>query len=125
LVLTLAIVSQPVAAHVPTAAWCVDHPQRVGMCHRVRGRLTAYNGNPTFRIWVVGSNRLLGVMGRDWRETEAGDMLPPHVRSALGSRPFETRVFGDFEICPLTRERPGWMQMVCIASAPRLVASRR
>ena len=33
-----------------------------------------------------------------------------------------TQIYGDYEVCPLTRERPGWMQMVCIASGSRMVA---
>jgi hypothetical protein len=26
-------------------------------------------------------------------------------------------VYGDFEVCPFTRERKGYMQMVCVESA--------
>lgn len=30
-------------------------------------------------------------------------------------------IFGDFLVCPLTKARPGWMQMVTIRSARHLV----
>jgi hypothetical protein len=34
-----------------------------GECFWVRGRLSAANGNPTFRIWPIGTHRMLGVLG--------------------------------------------------------------
>jgi hypothetical protein len=33
-------------------------------------------------------------------------------------------VFADFVVCPLTKEKPGEMQMVCVESATNLVPSR-
>ncbi len=32
-------------------------------------------------------------------------------------------VFADFVVCPLTKEKPGAMQMVCVESATHLVLS--
>lgn len=40
-----------------------------------------------------------------------------------GDHPMSVSVFGDYEVCPLERERPGWMRAVCIESASRLVAT--
>jgi len=117
----LAFLSTPAPSSIsPTASWCRSHPDRVGSCREIHGRVTAYNGTPTFRIWVVGTHRLIAPVARDWRESEEGGMLPPNVRAALGNRPFQTRVFADFEICPVARQRPGWMQDVCVVSARRL-----
>lgn len=101
-------------------SWCRDSSQRIGQCRQVHGRLTAHNGNPTFRIWIVGSKRLLGVAGRSSQETESGAMLPLRVRTAFAGRAFETHVFADFEVCPLERGRPGRMQTVCVADAVRM-----
>jgi hypothetical protein len=82
----------------------------------MRGRAALYNGNPTVRIWKVGTRRLLGVSGRRC-EPPACEPLPANVRTALD---WEHQVFADFVLCPLTRERPGVMQMVCIDAASHL-----
>ena len=103
---------------------CRANPERVDACRVVRGRMTIANGNPTFRVWIVGTRRIVGVHGPSLGETERLDILPAAVRAALRADPFGTQVFGDYEICPLTRERPGWMQMVCLASASRLAVQR-
>ena len=33
-------------------------------------------------------------------------------------------IYGDFEVCPLSREKPGEMQFVCIESASNLVVKK-
>jgi hypothetical protein len=33
-------------------------------------------------------------------------------------------VFGDYEVCPLAKDRPGWMRDVCVESASHLVAAK-
>jgi hypothetical protein len=42
---------------------CQSDPDLVGACFTVHGRLSAFNGNPTFRIWRIGTKRYLGVSG--------------------------------------------------------------
>ena len=59
-VLTLALTS-PAAEAADAASACKARQDLVDSCHIVHGRLMAYNGTPTFRIWVVGTKRLLGV----------------------------------------------------------------
>ncbi len=90
---------------------CAGESKVVGPAFKVRGRLSAWNGNPTFRIWIVGTKRMLGI--RD------GTELPKELQALLGS--FETEVMGDFVVCPLTRHKNGVMQIVCISSASNLV----
>lgn len=63
----------------------------------------------------MGTRRLLGVP--DGPEGDELASLPANVRDALGSDPFQTRVFADFLVCPLTPDRPGWMRMVQVRSA--------
>src|SRR5689334_2514264 len=50
------------AAASPAPA-CKANPDLAGKCFVVHGRLRAYNGNPTYRIWPAGTRRLLGVTG--------------------------------------------------------------
>lgn len=41
---------------------CKSDPDVFGACFVVHGRLTGpYNGDPTFRIWRIGTHRMLGV----------------------------------------------------------------
>ena len=82
------------------------------------GRMRAYNGNPTYRIWKIGTQRILGVTGSHPGEEP---ILPDGV--ACG---FDCDVYADFEVCPFTREKPGVMQRVCVESAAnrRVVRSK-
>lgn len=91
---------------------CRSDPRLVGECFRIHGRLRAYNGNPTFRIWRIGTTRILGVADDEHPH------VPPNLASHLS---FDREIFGDYLVCPFTPERPGWMRMVCVESAERLV----
>jgi hypothetical protein len=83
-------------------------------CYRVHGRLFAANGTPSLRIWPVGTRRMLGV--HDDANPEA---LPPELRGdrapSMGATAADrVEVYGDFTVCPLTRDRPGHMRMVTV-----------
>jgi hypothetical protein len=105
---------------------CQLSPRLVGRCFQVRGRLLAYNGTPTFRIWPIGSHRLLGVNGPVGRPDDPDEPAPPFLHKlAPRADLFQTFVYGDYLVCPFTRSRPGRMQFVCIAKASRLVARPR
>jgi hypothetical protein len=88
-------------------------------CFVVHGRLEQSNGVPSFRIWRVGTKRVLGVFDCKGRD-ESPLAIPPYVKKLAGEY-VSNPVFGDFEVCPLTKEHRGWMQMVCIESATHLV----
>ncbi len=93
-----------------------------GPCFTVHGRLVQSNGDPDLRLWRVGTRRVLGVFdcaGND----ENPHALPANVRKLAGDY-VETPVFGDYRVCPFTRPRPGWMQMVCIKAASHLVRDK-
>src|SRR5262245_26504221 len=84
---------------------CSENPEIVGSCFDVHGRLSFWNGTPSARIWRVGTSRMLGIHR---------DELPVELASRISS--FDTEAWGDFRVCPFTKERPGHMQMVCIES---------
>ena len=46
---------------VPAEKSCREHPQLIGKCFSVHGRLSTYNGNPAVRLWRIGTRRVLGV----------------------------------------------------------------
>ncbi|MBO9600895.1 MAG: hypothetical protein J7496_00155 [Novosphingobium sp.] len=92
-------------------------------CQWVRGRLSTYNGNPTFRIWPQGTRRLLGVVGEKPGETEDAAILPIAVRKADPG--FERDIWGSFRVCPVTPERKGLMRMVRMVDARDLRVRER
>lgn len=96
---------------MPADAKASEYP-----CHWVKGRMSAYNGTPTYRIWPRGTNRLLGVISRD-RATERNveDRLPIAIRK-LSPR-FGRQFWGEFRFCPTTPERAGWMRFGYLTSA--------
>ncbi len=100
---------------------CKDHPDLVGPCFTVRGRMNFWNGSPSVRIWKVGTKRILGV--RDQGKGGPGySMLPDAVLAQLS---WDTDLFADFTVCPLGADVPGAMQIVCVDSATHVVVRTR
>jgi hypothetical protein len=102
-------------AQVDPKRGCRQNPAVVGACVTVHGRLFIANGTPSMRIWRIGTTRILGVLPSE------NEIVPSVIRKYAG---FDTNVYGDFEVCPLTAEKPGVMQSVCVESADHLVAER-
>ncbi|MBL0126630.1 MAG: hypothetical protein IPP83_04050 [Flavobacteriales bacterium] len=71
-----------------------------------RGRLSAWNGAPTWRIWRVGTHRILGIRSTCADSLDLGELTPY----------FEKELWADFTVSAVTRQRPGVMQFVCIRS---------
>ncbi len=76
---------------------CRQHPQLIGKCFNVRGRLSVYNGAPAVRLWRILMKQLNE----------------------------ENEIFGDFLVCPFTPVKPREMQLVCIESAKDVVVKKR
>jgi hypothetical protein len=96
---------------------CRQHPELIGKCFAVHGRLSIYSGNPGLRLWRIGTKRILGV-------SEQRFALPGYrnIPSDLVKQlDLENRIIGDFLVCPFTRSRPGEMQLMCIESARNIV----
>jgi len=89
-------------------------------CRTVHGRLSAANGNPALRIWVIGTRRVLGV---DVDEDLSLTQLPANVRRLWlpAGDLFGASVYGDFRVCPREPQRPGVMQRVRVTHARNLV----
>ena len=104
----LLVCGDPALARDPTAAngSCATRPDLSGRCFVVHGRLSAYNGAPTFRLWPVGTKRLIGIV-----PDEDARKLPASIRDEAG---FANDIFGRFTVCPFTPARRGVMQFGCI-----------
>lgn len=105
---------------VPAEKSCREHPQLIGKCFSVHGRLSTYNGNPAVRLWRIGTRRVLGVS--DQRFSVPGYRnIPEDLAKQLDG---ENMIIGDFLVCPFTRPKPAEMQLMCIESAKNLVVKR-
>ena len=84
----------------------------------VHGRLMLCNGNPTFRIWVVGTNHILGVH-------QTSDEIPsmPDTLKILAG--WDKYVYGIFVVKSLSKYRKGEMQFVQVISYSNLLLKKR
>jgi hypothetical protein len=114
-------------------------PENAPQCYWTRGRLAVYNGGaPNYRIWKIGTHRILGVFNGPSHfppKSDEYDMEPEFPasldkayvddnrrhKSATGVMwAFPPEVFADFEVCQLEPEKKGEMQAVCIESAKNI-----
>jgi hypothetical protein len=84
--------------------------KRLYPCHWVTGRLTATNGGTPVKIWPRNTNRLLGVVN--------DEELPAEITRLRFS--FDHSIWGDFRVCPTTKERKGWMRFVIVTKGRKL-----
>jgi hypothetical protein len=94
---------------------CTHHGVFVGPCFTIHGRMYAANGSPSYRIWIVGSNRIFGVH-EGIGETACS---PPAMLDSLIRE--DKLIYADFVVRPVTPDTPGLMRMVCVASARHIV----
>jgi len=99
-------------------------PENAASCYWTHGRLAFYNGNPPYRLWKIGTKRVLGIFSGPsiWPPHDQRDQFNPELPANLERvfRPPNNRIFADFEVCPLDPERPGWMQDACIESTKNI-----
>ena len=87
----------------------------IGDCFTFEGRPSLFNGNPSLRIWRIGTKRILGVHEIINETTGEEPCIPENLKKAINDN-FSIEVYGEFTVCPLTKAEPGVMQMVCVDS---------
>ena len=99
---------------------CKGSPSIVGPCFVIHGRYSYANGSPSSRIWIIGTKRRLGVDDFENANNDRPEVpwIPENLEARSGPG---IDVFGDFEVCPLSKEKPGEMQFACVESATHLV----
>lgn len=105
--LWISMINQGIAA----GSWqCTAQP--VEPCFTHHGRLSSQNGT-AFAIWLIGTTRRVGVY-----ETE----MPSFVEKYLEITSMDhSYIYGDFKICPLAADKPGYMRPVCVVGAENLI----
>lgn len=109
------------SSSIPVEKSCRQHPQLVGKCSTVHGRLSVYNGNPAIRLVRLGTKRILGISDQRFKLPDYRN-IPESLAQQLNS---ENELVGNFQVCPFTRSRPGEMQLICIESAKNVVVRAR
>jgi hypothetical protein len=87
----------------------------------LHGRLSFYNGSPSFRIWVVGTHKIMGVQDAD----KPGVTMPRELLDILSQNLSDIQIFADFEVIPLTEPKKGVMQIVRINAAKNIIVTHR
>ena len=101
---------------------CSGGSKLVARCFTVRGRMVYANGSYNVRIFPRDGGTTLAVANVPGSFTDEH----PDGIFRMPTELFETSapgvdIFGDFDVCPLSRERPGAMQFVCVESAKQLI----
>jgi hypothetical protein len=112
--LVLITFSTAVSAFAQQTRSCKKDPRVVDECFKIHGRVRVVNGAGTV-IWHIGTDRKL--------EVQDEELIPQDLTDVLSEKGdvYSRDVFGDFEVCPFTKKKPGEMQMVCVESASHLV----
>lgn len=85
----------------------------------IHGRLSCYNGGSTYRIWIVGSKRMLYVAGDP---TPALDRVNKYFK--VTDSWFKHDIFADFTVEPLSPDQKGHMRPVRILAINRVVIAK-
>jgi len=117
-------------------------PQNASLCYRTYGRLEVANGNPTLRIWRIGTHRVLAVYSgpshyppRTIADDENPELPQELYRAYKANNRAQMKATGmmwalppyayaDFEVCPLVPEHKGWMQPICIECAKNIYVEK-
>jgi len=98
-------------------------PENASLCYWTRGRITLGAGTPAYRMWKVGTKRLLGIYSGPSVDRHSHDNedpeFPTNVQQVWKNRIGHT-LWADFEVCPLEPKRSGFMQASCIESAKKI-----
>jgi len=81
------------------------------------------NGTFSFRIWVIGTHRMLRVVDADGDNFNELNKLPTALAQQLEPYRddlFRPWVFANFRVCAFTRSRPGVMQSVTLEGAEHI-----
>jgi hypothetical protein len=88
--------------------------------------MALYNGTLSFRIWVIGTHRMLRVVDEAGDNVSDVEKLPKALATRLtadhGSPAdfLNQEIIGDFRVCDFTRSKPGVMQSVTLANADHI-----
>jgi len=99
---------------------CSADKRIVNPCYDVYGKLTVH-ANMRVYLWPVGTKRLIAISYRK----DSPEPNPPLPSNIHLNHLLENDLFGNFNICPFTKEKAGKMQVVCINSVSNLSEKKK
>jgi hypothetical protein len=129
--LSLGLLTSLGLAGAAYASECKDDPRVVGECFKVHGRFYG-TASTRRRLSPVGRDPL---RGRDFSvqyspynspPTRMWSWIPEVLQRYVDDPDFYIRLelYGDFEVCRLAPDKPGFMGFICIQSAKNLIVRR-
>ncbi|MBZ5697121.1 MAG: hypothetical protein LAN18_01090 [Acidobacteriia bacterium] len=126
-VLAIALLASGAPGRDPSRKIPCKTAEIAAKCYWTHGRLSVYNGTPSWRLWKIGTHHILGIhSGSGAERIDPLDNEHPEFPANL-ERAFKTPydwIFAAFEVCPLEPEKAGVMQRVCIESAKNIVVGQ-
>jgi hypothetical protein len=125
LVFAFALWAQAVPQSAPKRRIPCKTTENASSCYWTHGRIAIGAGTPAYRLWKVGTKRMLGIYsgpsvyhGQLSIDNENPE-FPANVEKIWDPRVYSP-LYGDFEVCPLAPERAGFMRPACVESAKNL-----
>jgi hypothetical protein len=112
----LAIIAALIAGRLPAEVFTGENQNDRFSIH---GRLSCYNGGSTYRIWIIGSKRMLYV---DGDRTPAIERVNKYFTDTHSW--FTHDIFADFTVEPLAPDKKGHMRPVRIVGIKRVVITK-
>jgi hypothetical protein len=116
----LGIIVLTICASTVRASDCSSDKRVIAACYDLHGQLRIH-ANMRLYLWATGAKRLFAVSYRP-DAPEADPPLPSNIAKLIYS---DRNIFGDFNICPLTPQEQGKMQIICINSASHVTTHNR
>jgi len=105
-----------------TAPWSeVFTGEKLNEPFTIHGRLSCYNGGSTFRIWIIGSKRMLYV---PFDSTCTPALERVNKLFGDGGGWFTREIYADFTVEPLETDIKGYMRPIRILAIKRIVITR-
>ena len=121
--------AQAVPQNAPKRRIPCKTPENASECFWTRGRIREGNGTPAYRMWKVGTKRLLGIYSglSTYNDPLSLDNENPEFPANIDKTwapEVGAPLYDEFEVCPLAPEHPGAMRPVCVESAKNLFVDR-
>lgn len=110
-------VSQQLSGYCEDQRECKENPKIVAECFSVHARANLGADSVPIYLWPVATKRRLGVTGGP----TLNDSVEPIYPKNLQFNSSGDSIFGDFVVCPFTREKKDHLRLVCIEFATHLV----
>jgi hypothetical protein len=87
---------------------CKENPKIVAKCFTVHARANLGADSVPIYLWPIGTKWRLGVTGGPTLDDSVEPIYPKNLQFELDS----DSIYGDFEVCPFTKEKKDHLRLV-------------